>query len=298
MKRFIASILSLAFLLGLFVNSSFAEEIQSTEVAQEKASYDLDKCRELKGSINKNLDCYFENAKEKIKAGERHVTVQNERNIPNHRLELFRYTALDEIIPSLKFEKEPDRFIDNKYRNTFNLIKSISTGMGLIVGVIWGIWLPKGISYLKNKLNKQPNESVNSTNLPKNTKTDPNKTNKNNNWIKFVLSIIGSGIFAFLGRTLAECGILNFKYQKYNKLRIDKKNSLLAMECLSDDILENKWKNSDCIFIKTDLNKDSYESVPFFLKIGVNYSSEEKKKVPKDFEKLKQSLEEKLKNNK
>ncbi len=38
MKRFISSILSLAFLSGLFVNSSFAEELQSTEVAQEKAS--------------------------------------------------------------------------------------------------------------------------------------------------------------------------------------------------------------------------------------------------------------------
>lgn len=38
MKKVIASILSLALLSGLFVNPSFAEEIQSTKVAQEKAS--------------------------------------------------------------------------------------------------------------------------------------------------------------------------------------------------------------------------------------------------------------------
>lgn len=265
-------------------------------------SYDesFDDCRKLNEVLSKNLYCYVEKAKEKIKMGEKHVTVQNEKNIPDYRLELFRYTALDEIIPSLKFEKEPDKFIETKYGYTFKLIKNISTGAGLIVGAILGLWLPKGIAYLRSKLNKQSNEPVNSTNLPQNTKASQNKPNKNknDNWIKFILSIIGSGIFAFLGRILAECGILNFKDQKYNKLKIDKENSLLAMGCLSDDILENKWKNSDCIFIKTDLNKDNYESAPVFLKIGLNYSSEEKKKVPKDFEKLKRNLEEILKNNK
>lgn len=38
MKKVIASILSLALLSGLFVNPSFAEEIQTAEVTQEKAS--------------------------------------------------------------------------------------------------------------------------------------------------------------------------------------------------------------------------------------------------------------------
>lgn len=38
MKKFISSILSLALLSGLFVNPSFAEEIQPAEVTQEKAS--------------------------------------------------------------------------------------------------------------------------------------------------------------------------------------------------------------------------------------------------------------------
>lgn len=70
------------------------------------------------------------------------------------------------------------------------------------------------------------------------------------------------------------------------------------MGCLSDDLLEDQWKNSDCILIKTDLSKDCYESIPSFLKIGVNYSSEETKKAPKDFEKLKYNLDEMLKNNK
>lgn len=58
MKRVIASILSLAFLSGLFVSSSFAEEVKFTEVAQEKASNEFnfgsqkDSCN-VSDSVNK-----------------------------------------------------------------------------------------------------------------------------------------------------------------------------------------------------------------------------------------------------
>lgn len=191
MKRIIVSILSVALLSGIFVDINFLTAFATTDGFED--------CRKLNKDFITNLYCYVEKAKEKIKMGEKHVTVQNEKNIPDYRLELFRYTALDEIIPSLSFEKEPHKFIESKYGSTFNLIKNIATGAGLILGAIFGVWLPKGVSYLKSKLNVQDsNKSTKAVDPLKNSKVCSKLSeNKKDKLIKFVSIIIGSGLFAF-----------------------------------------------------------------------------------------------------
>ena len=269
------------------------------------ATDEFDDCRELNEVFSKNLYCYFEKAKEKIKMGEKHVTVQNEKNIPNYRLELFRYTALDEIILSLKFEKEPDKFIKNKYRDTFNLIKNISTGVGIIVGVIFGLWLPKGISCLNSRLNKKSAKIIKQASSFQNTKTDRNNLSKNKNdkWLKFSLSIILSGLIAFLGRTLAEYGIANFESKELKKMLIKKRNSLMAIESAMNHIDDKDWVDGNVFYIRECLDVDTYNTVTGFLYVdeesnSLTYSKDEKKYFNRDFEALSRNLSEVLKNNK
>ena len=92
--RFIKKILSILVIISICANTLSLLALAATD--------EFDDCRELNEGFSKNLYCYFAKAKEKIKMGEKHVTVQNEKNIPNYRLELFRYTAFKALLVEIK----------------------------------------------------------------------------------------------------------------------------------------------------------------------------------------------------
>lgn len=81
-------------------------------------------------------------SKERLKSGEKHITVTDIKNNPEYSLELFRYTALDEIIPSLKFEKDPYKFVKDTYEKKINVIENICTAVGAFIGADlgWKFW--------------------------------------------------------------------------------------------------------------------------------------------------------------
>ena len=198
----------------------------------------FDKCRELSGMIYDNLSCYFEEAKDKIKSGASRVTIQNEKNIPNYRLEFFRYTALDEIVPDLPFEtdeKKWNEIIKSKYANTFNLIKMIAIGTGALSGLLY----VKVLSHIGNKsVSDKSNEDVN-------TQRDAIGTNKkpigDNKLTYLVSAILGSGIFTFLGKIIAGGKISEFENQKLKELKIEKENALSAMKSIKTFIENGIW---------------------------------------------------------
>ena len=259
----------------------------------------FDKCRELSGMIYDNLSCYFEEAKDKIKSGASRVTIQNEKNIPNYRLEFFRYTALDEIVPDLPFEtdeKKWNEIIKSKYANTFNLIKMIAIGTGALSGLLY----VKVLSHIGNKsVSDKSNEDVN-------TQRDAIGTNKkpigDNKLTYLVSAILGSGIFTFLGKIIAGGKISEFENQKLKELKIEKENALSAMKSIKTFIENGIWKHGNCLCIQLCKDSENGDSAVHFVDVDNNrlldsnpldllYSENEKKHFPQAFKKLKQDLE-------
>ena len=254
----------------------------------------FDKCRELSGMIYDNLSCYFEEAKDKIKSGASRVTIQNEKNIPNYRLEFFRYTALDEIVPDLPFEtdeKKWNEIIKSKYANTFNLIKMIAIGTGALSGLLY----VKVLSHIGNKsVSDKSNEDVN-------TQRDAIGTNKkpigDNKLTYLVSAILGSGIFTFLGKIIA-----GGKISEFEELKIEKENALSAMKSIKTFIENGIWKHGNCLCIQLCKDSENGDSAVHFVDVDNNrlldgnpldllYSENEKKHFPQAFKKLKQDLE-------
>ena len=265
----------------------------------------FDKCRALNGMIHDNLNCYFDEAKEQIKAGASHITVKNEKNIPNQRLEFFRYTALDEVVPSLLFEIEPNKFIQDKYGKTFSLAKKIGTGIGAVVGAIVMPLYIKALYYVANKRNKNVQDESNKIKEASEKLADINKkSNQGDKWVKLFFTILGSGVFAFLGKTFAEYMISNFELKEHKKLFMKKRNALMAMESAVNHISDEDWKYGHILYIHENQDLDTYEATTNFLSKNNSknsfqtfYLENEVKSFPQAFEKLKNDLTKILNDN-
>lgn len=228
-----------------FNKSSVQQEIQKNKEKDDG----FDKCRALDKMVNDNLNCYFEEAKKQISLGTNHITVKNEKNIPNHRLEFFRYTALDEVVPCLLFEIEPNKFIQDKYGKTFSLAKKVGTGIGAVVGAIVMPLYIKALSYVSNKRNKNVLDKSNKIEEASEKVAETNKkSNQGDKWVKLFFTILGSGVFAFLGKAFAEYMISNFEIKEHKRLLMEKRNALMAMESAMNHISDEDWKYGHILY--------------------------------------------------
>ena len=83
------------------------------------------------------LDSKILEAKKDLKSGAQHIhaTVTKNGKI-EYRLEFFRYTDLDEVIPSLRFEKDPNKFVKDTYEKNFKIIENCLTTLGAFAGTV------------------------------------------------------------------------------------------------------------------------------------------------------------------
>ena len=83
------------------------------------------------------LDSKILEAKKDLKSGAQHIhaTVTKNGKI-EYRLEFFRYTDLDEVIPSLRFEKDPNKFVKDTYEKNFKIIENCLTTIGAFAGTV------------------------------------------------------------------------------------------------------------------------------------------------------------------
>lgn len=290
-KKCLTLLLMTTLSFNIFNLSTFAEEDG------------FDKCRKLSGMVHDNLSCYFEEAKDKIKSGASRVTIQNEKNIPNYRLEFFRYTALDEIVPNLPFEtdeKKWNEIIKSKYANTFNSIKMIGAGTGALIGALSGLLYVKVLSHIGNKsVSDKSDENVNTQRDAIDTNKKPIRDNK---LTYLVSAILGSGIFTFLGKIIVGGKISEFENQKLKELKIEKENALSVMKSIKTFIENGIWKHGNCLCIQLCKDSENGDSTVHFVDVDNNrlldgnpldllYSENEKKHFPQAFKKLKQDLE-------
>ena len=141
MKKVIASILSLALLSGLFVNSSFAEEIQPPKVTQEKAS-DVLNLENQKSSFNisDSID-KGEPVKDEIpgQPEPNKTSAYKEKNIEKLKKDLEMYNEKQQKLIQ-KYENMTDReFRWDKIKKALMKILKLLLGCGTV-----GIW---GASY-------------------------------------------------------------------------------------------------------------------------------------------------------
>lgn len=213
-------------------------------------------------------------SKEKLKDEAKHITVTDIKDNPDYRLELFRYTALEEIIPSLKFEKSPYDFVQNKYEKKFNIIEKCCTAIGTTLGAGLGLICGR---ILRNKDKQNLSKELSKENV------DNNKQQTNKLFLKqinyFGLTCIVS-LFAFVFGGLMKCTSgfygLRFMRKERTKLEIEKSNALLAIKGLISSIEYNKWKFEDSILVQINSGEKYHTAVPTMVTCGIDYSEEEK----------------------
>lgn len=245
------------------------------------------------------LDFKVLEAKKKLKAGAQHVqaTVIKKGKV-EHRLEVFRYTDLDEIIPSLNFEKDPNKFVKDAYEKILNIIEKCCTAIGALagVGLGWKFWKWLDKESKKNLDPKLMNPESNPKHAEKNVKKFVLFTRIKN--ILLPTLFVSASVFAFGGfmKSLSSFCSDTFIGNKIEKLKIKKRNALYAMSLLLDYI-EN-WPQSDSVFIQMDCNPGYYKGVSCFITSEIKYSEEDKRLFPQAFEKLKNDLKKILEDNK
>lgn len=245
------------------------------------------------------LDFKFLESQKELKAGAQHVqaTVTKKGKL-EHRLEFFRYTDLDEIIPSLNFEKDPNKFVKDNYENFFNIVEKcctvISAFAGAGLGWIFGKWVDK--EGKKNSASKLTKPESSPKPVEKNEKKLGLLTRIKNLSIPILLALASVFTFGGFMKSLSNFCSDTFMRDKLEKLKIEKRNALYAMRLLLDYIED--WQESDSIFIQIDCNPDYYKGLASFITSEIEYSKEDKELFPQAFEKLKKELKRILENNK
>lgn len=244
----------------------------------------------------------LQEAQEKLKSGAQHITVTKIKDEPMRYLELFRYTALDDIISSLRFEKNPWEFIKNKYEKKFNMIENCCTAVGAFAGAGLGRIFWEWVNNQEGKDKKLDPNLYQKKYEQKNFKKNENSSNFLGKIKKLALptSIVSACMVVFSAFTnfISSLYSSNFMAKEYKKLYVGRGNALMAMECLLRLIDRKNWKQGDSILIQINSNPNYPTAVPTVIKSGINYSDKEKKCFPKAFEKLKTELEKILENNK
>ncbi len=249
-------------------------------------------------AINDSL-LKIQESQEKLKSGAQHITVTKIKGEPMHYFELFRYTALDDIIPSLKFEKDPWGIINNKYEKKFKIIKNFCTAIGAFAGAglgwIFWKWVNNHQEGESKKL--EPKEKIEQNNFKGNENPSGSLDKIKKSALPTFVVSASAAAFGVLMNLISSLYSSNFMEKEREKLYIEKENALLVMKCLLTHIDRKNWEHGDSILIQINSNPNYPTAVPTMVKSGINYSNEEIKNFPKAFETLKKNLEETLKNN-
>lgn len=239
-----------------------------------------------------DFDLKFQEAQDDLKSGAQYILVTKIKNEPMHCFELFRYTALDDIISSLKFEKDPWEFIENKYGKKVKILRNYSTVAATFVGAGLGILFWKWITGNSDKEKKFEQKILNGNNK-KSSFLDKLKKRLLPAFVVLAGMLTTSMLISLITKIYSN----NFMEEECKKLYVEKENALSAMKDLITHIECKNWEQGDSILIQINSNPNYPTAVPTIINSGVNYSNEEIKKFPESFETLRQNLEKILKEN-
>lgn len=243
----------------------------------------------------------FQEAQDALKAGAQYIVVNKIKNEPMHYFELFRYTALDDIILKLKFEKDPWEFIENKYEKKFKTLRNYSTVAGTFAGAGLGILFWKWITGNSGKEKKFDlkiyQEELKQKTLHKNNEKSSLLAKFKKMLLPTFIVSASMATTSMLIKLITRICLNNFMEKECKKLYVERENALLAMRCLLNQIESKNWEQGDSILIQMNSNPDYPTAVPSMINSGIDYSSEEIKKFPEAFENLRQNLEKMLKEN-
>ena len=248
-----------------------------------------------------DFDLKFQEAQDDLKSGAQYILVTKIKNEPMHCFELFRYTALDDIISSLKFEKDPWEFIENKYGKKVKILRNYSTVAATFVGAGLGILFWKWITGNSDKEKKfdlkVSQEKFEQKILNGNNKKSSFLDKLKKRLLPTFVVLAGMLTTSMLISLITKIYSNNFMEEECKKLYVEKENALSAMKDLITHIERKNWEQGDSILIQINSNPNYPTAVPTIINSGINYSNEEIKKFPESFETLRQNLEKILKEN-
>lgn len=240
-------------------------------------------------TYDNNFKSKLFDAQERLKNGETHVTIKNIGDDPNKYFELFRYTALDEIVNGLNFENNPYEFVEKTYGKSFNIIENCGTAFGAMLGA--------GLGFLSwNFFKKITNKNESKKDLKNdNAEYKDNSHKAKNSFIFSVVDLIHIFLFGLLSKSFSSFCLNKFKQNQCDKLEVEKGNAISVAELLLGNIKKGNWKYGDSILIQIDTNIKHPSAVPTMINSNLNYTNEERLNFKENFKNLKQNLEKILK---